>query len=364
MMYFVAAMKILQFLLWPFVPLYALAIRFWRWLYSAGIWGSTKFSIPVISVGNLQAGGTGKSPVVAWLAEQLSADFQVGILSRGYKRLTFGFRMAQPGDTYREIGDEPAWHARRVPQAALAVGENRIEGIPNMLSQRPDVEVVILDDAYQQLGIRPAVNILLTTFYRPYSRDALLPLGRLREPAAEQSRADIIIVTYCPAEALAHKAKTLRMLDIHPEPHQKAFLCSVRYTSPYHLLYEGDFKTLKRTETILLVTGIADATPLLDYLHSKGLEVHHLKYRDHHRYIESDIENIARNKTALEKKQPVVILSTEKDATRLLYVRDALQKYRLDIYIQPMYLDWGKEEALLLESVKDIIQSEMQPDAS
>jgi tetraacyldisaccharide 4'-kinase len=357
MMYFVAAMKILQFLLWPFVPLYALSIRFWRWLYSAGIWGTTRFSIPVISVGNLQSGGTGKSPVVAWLADQLSENYQVGILSRGYKRLTFGFRMAKPGDTYREIGDEPAWHARRVPQAAIAVSENRIEGIPNMLSIRPDLNLIVLDDAYQQLGIRPTVNILLTTYYKPFTRDVLLPVGRLREPVSEQKRADIIIVTYCPGEALAHKRKTIKALDITLLPHQKAFLCSVRYSSPYHLFYEGDFRTLRQSEKVLLLTGIADATPLLDYLKSKNLEVHHLRYRDHHRYIESDIENIARNKAVLEKEKPVIILSTEKDATRLLYVRESIERYKLNIYIQPMYLDWGPEEKELLDFLNEQINA-------
>lgn len=344
-------MKIKQFLLWPFVPLYALAIKLWRWLYKAGVWGQAKFSVPVISVGNLQAGGTGKTPMVAWLAEHLNATQRTGILSRGYKRLTFGFRMANSGDTYREIGDEPSWLRNKLPESAVAVAENRIEGIPNLLSMRPDVSVIILDDGYQQLGIKVSLNILMTPYHRPFTKDMLLPAGNLREPIEEQERADLIVVSYCPEEKLSHPKQMMRELGIELLPHQKIFLSSSRFGTPYHLFYEGDFKNLRRGQKVLLITGIADPHPTLQFLASRGIEVFHLKYRDHHRFVASDIEQFKLNYQKIAADQEPVILTTEKDAVRLLPLRKEIADKGLEIYVQPMYLCWGERESELIQMI-------------
>lgn len=351
-------MKIRQILLLPFVPLYGLVIRFWLWLYSSGINGKTKFSLPIIAVGNLQVGGTGKTPLVAWLAEELSTRYQVGILSRGYKRLTYGFKMAESSDTYRQIGDEPAWFRRKIPQAALAVAENRVEGIPYLLGHRPDVNLVILDDAYQQLGLMPTVNILLTPYHRPYTNDMLLPAGRLREPKSGQSRADIIIVSNCPLHLLNAPDEVQANLNIQLQAHQHLFLTGLKYGTPYHLFYEGDVRSFKKGEKVLLLTGIADASQLLRYLQEKGLQVFELSYNDHHRYIEGDLDQIALNASNIFGKETPFILSTEKDAMRLLPLRAEIEARKLDIYIQPLSLDWNNKEKRFLEVIQEKVNDE------
>lgn len=342
-------MKILHFLLLPFVPLYSLAIRIWAWLYKAGIWGKARFSVPVIAVGNIQTGGTGKTPHVAFIADFLSKKLRVGIMSRGYKRMTYGYRMSAATDGCREIGDEPTLLRRLIPDAVVAVAENRVEGIPHMLADRPDVGVVVLDDAFQQLGIRIDLNILLTPYHRPFSKDYLLPFGRLREPTKVMSRADVLIVSNCPKEKLENKRVVLRELNLNPLPHQKVFLTAIRYATPYHLFYEGDFRTLKKGEKALLVTGIADAIPLLQHLQEKEVEVFHLSYRDHHKFTVADIRNIAKNKQQIFGDAPALILTTEKDAMRLIPLKEAIQQEGLEFYVQPVSLIWDQSGSEFLE---------------
>ena len=351
-------MKLLHFLLLPFVPLYSLFIRIWAWLYQSGFFGKARFSVPLIAIGNIQTGGTGKTPHVAYIAEYLSNRCKVGIMSRGYKRLTYGYRLALPNDGYREVGDEPAFLKRVLPQSVVAVAENRALGIPHLLADRPDVEAIVLDDAFQQLSLKVDLNILLTPYHRPFTRDHLLPFGRLREPAEAISRADVLIVTNCPQQMMDNKRTVLRELDIKPLPHQKVFLSAIRYGTPYHLFYEGDFRTLKRGEKVLLVTGIADAIPLLKHLEEKEVEVFHLSYRDHHRFNVADIHNIAKNRGQLFGEAPAMILTTEKDAMRLMPLRETIQKEGLEFFIQPVSLIWDHEGPDFLKIIDEVMSSQ------
>lgn len=315
-------------------------------MYQKGYWGKVRFTVPVISVGNLQAGGTGKTPVVDYLCEELSGSHQVAVLSRGYKRLTNGFRVVREVDSYREVGDEPLWVKRRHPHVAVAVAENRIEGIPYLMSHMPQTEVIVLDDGFQQLGIRVDLNILVTPFHKPYTKDYMLPAGRLREHIDEAARADVIIVSKCPQKYLHNKEQVLEQLNIRLLSHQNAFLSSIYYAQPYRMFYEGDTNPLKPEEQIMLITGIGDAAPLYEYVRNKVAFVRHLSFPDHYRYRISDLDQIQKVFQLLSCQGLVRILTTEKDAMRLNSLRTDIEQRALDIHIQPILIKWGNVEEL------------------
>lgn len=339
-------MKIIQFLLYPFAFLYAISIKLWSWMYKMGYSGKSSFSVPIISVGNIQAGGTGKTPMVEYLCSILTPNYHVSVLSRGYKRLTFGFRIVAHSDGFKEVGDEPAWLKRKYPQANIGVAENRVEGIPHLVSHALNTDCIILDDGFQQLGIRTDLNILLTAYHAPYTRDHFLPVGKLREGIGEANRADIIIITKCPENILKKKKEILQQLKIHLEDHQTAFLSSLYYATPYLMNYEGILLPLQKSHTVLLLTGIADAYPLVQYLESKVKKLKHLSFSDHYRYRPEDIIIIHQEWGKLSIYGNVIILTTEKDAARLVDYKSQIQELQLEIYVQPILLRWDDEEAL------------------
>ncbi|MCO5248970.1 MAG: tetraacyldisaccharide 4'-kinase [Chitinophagales bacterium] len=344
-------MKIHQILWIPFAFLYSLFIRIWLWMYQKGYSGKVSFTVPIISIGNIQAGGTGKTPLIAYLCEILSEKYQVAVISRGYKRNTLGFRLAGKSDTYKEIGDEPYWLNKKFPNVAIAVAENRIEAVPHLMSYRYNTQVILLDDGFQQLGIRLAKNILLTPYHSPFTKDFMLPVGRLREPKSGSERADIIVITKCPVSLLDQKEKVLSELNIQLLSHQKAFLSSIVYTSPYLMFYEGMVESLHIDEQILLVTGIADTLPLLEYLKPKVKYVKHLSFLDHYKYRESDIRRIENEYYTLSQNGKTRIITTEKDAVRLEIFKDLLEDLDLEIYIQAMSIKWDDEESFINELI-------------
>lgn len=339
-------MKIIQILLYPFAFLYAISIKFWSWMYKMGYWGKSNFSVPIISIGNIQAGGTGKTPMVEYVCSILTPNYHVSVLSRGYKRLTFGFRIVSLSDGFKEVGDEPAWLKRKYPQVNIGVAENRIEGIPHLVSHALHTDCIILDDGYQQQGIRTDLNILLTAYHAPYTKDHFLPVGKLREGIDEAKRADIIIVTKCPENLLQKKSQVLQQLNIHLEEHQTVFLSSIYYATPYLMNYEGILLSLKSTDTVLLLTGIADASPLVQYIESKVKNIKHLNFSDHYRYRIEEIELLQNEFEKLSTSGNVIILTTEKDAARLVDYRNKINELKLEIYVQPILLRWDEEEEL------------------
>jgi tetraacyldisaccharide 4'-kinase len=354
-------MKIIQILLYPFAFLYAISIKLWSWMYKMGYSGKSSFSVLIISVGNIQAGGTGKTPMVEYLCSILTPNYHVSVLSRGYKRLTFGFRIVAHSDGFKEVGDEPAWLKRKYPQANIGVAENRVEGIPHLVSHALHTDCIILDDGFQQLGMRTDLNILLTTYHSPYTKDQFLPVGRLREGKSEAKRADIIIVTKCPENILQKKSQVLQELNIHLENHQTAFLSSLYYATPYLMNYEGILLSLKDVDTVLLLTGIADASPLVQYIESKVKTLKHLKFSDHYRYRIEEIELLEKEFEKLSSSGKTIILTTEKDAARLVDYRNKINELNLEIYVQPILLKWDDEE--LLKKMVDQILPQKQEES-
>ncbi|MEL6357313.1 MAG: tetraacyldisaccharide 4'-kinase, partial [Bacteroidota bacterium] len=277
-----------KLLLAPISLLYGLGVSFRNWAYRRGLLKSISFNIPVISVGNLSVGGAGKTPHIEYLIRAFDPYLNIATLSRGYARKSKGFIRVQPQMNAEKVGDEPLQYKRKFPDVEVTVAEERAFAIPQIVAQRPDIQLVLLDDAYQHRAVKPGLNILLTQFNRPFTRDYLLPSGRLREWRSAYERADVIIVTKCPKELDPAMAAKLRE-EIAPLPHQRIFFSYYEYGSPYYILNSRYRLQMDDELDVLLISAIANTDYLLSYLKEKNGGVHALEYTDHHYFDRRDL---------------------------------------------------------------------------
>ena len=282
--------------------------------YDKNIIQVTVFDFPVISVGNLSTGGTGKTPQVEYLIRLLKNDYRVAVLSRGYKRKSKGFIVAGKDATAEQIGDEPMQYFLKFPEIIVAVDANRVNGIGQLRALDPKPDVIILDDAFQHRSVKAGLNILLTTFDKPYSKDEILPAGDLREKKSGAQRAEIIVLTKCP-EKLSEKEQFEKARELNPELHQTVFFSAITYDK--NIISEKDLINIDdlKEYRILLVTGIAKTDPLVRFLESKDCKIKHLKFSDHHQFTTNDLKKI-RNEFSELKEERKIILTTEKDYVR------------------------------------------------
>lgn len=324
--------SVFKILLYPLAPLYGAVVWLRNRLYDSGFYSSVQFSPPVIAVGNLSVGGTGKTPHIEYLIRLLQYRFKVATMSRGYKRRTQGFQLADENTNALKIGDEPMQYHMKYPDLVVSVAEERITGIPRLLQKAPGVEVILLDDAFQHRSVKAGLNILITDYSKPFYKDQVLPVGTLRESRSAYKRADIIIVSKCPAN-LDTAVKQDMTGQIAPFPGQHVFFTSLQYEEPYDLL-TGQPVSLKN-KNIVLVCGIAKPEPLIAHLRAAAADVHVLSYADHHYFYSRDLEEISsayRNWEAPDK----IILTTEKDAARLLLHSDKLKAWNITIAVLPV----------------------------
>jgi tetraacyldisaccharide 4'-kinase len=321
--------------LYPLALIYGFVVWLRNRLYDSGFYSAVEFSIPVINVGNLSVGGTGKTPHVEYLVRLLQYRFGLATMSRGYKRRTQGFLLAGDKTNALQIGDEPMQYHLKFPELAVSVAEDRMTGIPQLLYQRPGVEVVLLDDAFQHRSVKAGLNILITDFARPYTEDFILPIGRLRESRSAAARADLIVVSKCPDGLSRREADGLRS-RIVPKAHQQVFFTALRYGRSYDF-YTGAEAPIDG-RAALLVCGIARPAPLLAELERRCSLVHTLSYPDHHFFLSKDLEEIG--STFRDWQQPdQIIVTTEKDATRLHLYRDRLLAAGLPIVVLPVEVE-------------------------
>jgi tetraacyldisaccharide 4'-kinase len=273
---------------------------------------STSFKIPIVVVGNLSVGGTGKTPQIEYLIRLLKDTNNVSVLSRGYKRKTKGFVLVNKNHTANDVGDEPLQYYKKFTNINVAVDENRVAGITNLIAQKSP-EVVLLDDAYQHRKVKGSFYILLTKYDDLFTDDFLLPTGNLRESRAGAKRADVIVVTKCPfnfkneeKERIEGKLRKFNKI---------VFFTTISYADKISGSQEISLKELKEFK-VLLITGIANSSPLLKFLSKKGINFLHLKYADHHHFSSKEIEAI-QEKFKCIKSDKKLILTTEKDYTRL-----------------------------------------------
>jgi tetraacyldisaccharide 4'-kinase len=298
------------------------------WLYDKRIIKSTSFGLPLICVGNLSVGGTGKSPMVEYLVRHLKNNFKVATLSRGYKRKTKGYALANEKTTAIDIGDEPLLFHRKFPDVPVAVGEERILAIPQLLHDRPDTQAIILDDAFQHRAINPGFNILLTDCNNLFTKDFFLPTGDLRDLRSNYKRAQVIVVTKCPADFSEEDKEDYRK-EINPLPHQHLFFTTLIYGTPYHIT-QKNFQYIDDQTEVLLVTGIANPRPLKKYLEERIQTYYMMHFSDHHIFSLDDWKDIIRRFEEIEAHKKI-ILTTEKDAMRLL-------KYESELVSLPFYV--------------------------
>jgi tetraacyldisaccharide 4'-kinase len=331
-------MEIEKFPLWLRIPvswLFALTLIFRDLLYQKNILKSARFDIPIICVGNIAAGGTGKTPMVEWIAAFLMNHIPVAVLSRGYGRRSSGFRLVQPGDSFTVSGDEPLQIKRKYPMLPVAVSVDRAFAIPRILMQHPDVKCIVMDDGLQHRAVVPGLSILMTTYHRPYHSDRLLPAGYLRDFPSVAGQADIIIVNKCPAD-LAEQEVTKWKADLSLKPNQQLYFTSIEYGTPYAWNNpEVRLPDLTGTD-VLLLTGLADPTPLVHWTEDKANYVFSLEYDDHHAFHERDLANITRQYEQFSKEEGRIVLTTEKDAIRLEPYFNQLMEAEIPVFIVPI----------------------------
>ena len=288
----------------PFAILYGLGVRLRHFLYDRGWLSSKRYPFPILCVGNLAVGGTGKTPMVEYLVRLLGQE-QVAILSRGYRRKTKGFVLADDSATAMTLGDEPYQYHRKFPRATVAVCESRQEGIERLL-ENPHFKYIILDDAFQHRKVQAETNLLLTSYDKLYTQDFLLPVGSLRDIRSRAHKAQIIIVTKCPELTQTEQEKIIQQLK--PLPSQKVYFTTIAYSD--RVYSHEDSQALKDfiATPFTLVTGIANPTPLVDFLEKQGASFEHLAYSDHHHFSNRELELL---------RQKGRILTTEKDYVRL-----------------------------------------------
>lgn len=323
--------------LYPFSLGYHLGTSFRNRMYDWGLFSSSKFRTPIIGVGNLSVGGSGKSPMVMYLAEYLSKYYRTGVLSRGYGRITKGYGIVNYDSNYKLVGDEPMQLFERFRNRfVIGVCEDRVFGAKKMISDM-DLEVLLLDDSYQHRAINPGMNLLLTDYNDPYFKDFILPAGDLRESRHGMNRANIIMVTKCPDD-LTEEKKQYYISRIRPQHNQKVFFSAISYDE--NIMGIRNMMPVKNLDyyDVLLITGIANPSQLLKEIAKYNKKVKHLQYKDHHNFTDDDIKKISAEYKKLGEYK--VILTTEKDYVRLKtfdYLRDK-------IYYWPINVDIDKRE--------------------
>lgn len=312
----------------PLSLVYWLVIFLRNWLFDKELLRTATFGMPLITVGNLAVGGTGKSPLIEYLVALLHKRYKVATLSRGYRRRTRGYALATTRSTALEIGDEPLALHRKFPTIPVAVGEERLLAIPELLHDHPETEVILLDDAFQHRSIQAGCSILLTDYANLFTRDFYLPTGDLRDLKSRYKEATAIVVSKCPAN-LSEKQRGDLIEELAPVAGQPVFFTTLSYEAPYHLTTK-ETHSFTGHEEVLLVTGISNPRPLKQYIEERSATYLQLTYRDHHIFSIEDFKDIVREFEKLPAENRVIV-TTEKDAVRL-------EKFNTEIAQLPWYV--------------------------
>lgn len=354
--------KIIAGLLTPASWLYGAVVGVRNWMFEQKFFKSVEYDIPVIGVGNLTVGGTGKTPHVEYIVSHLSLEYKVAVLSRGYKRKTKGFVLANANSTPSSIGDEPyqiyqKFHGKVI----VACCESRRKGIDELLKLFPDLEIIVLDDSFQHRWVKPKISILLTDYSRPFYEDKLLPLGRLRESPIQVNRADMVIVTKCPAD-LQPMSYRIAYKNLDLMAFQKLFFSRYDYgdlrpvfldDSPYAV----SLAELSEKDSVMLLTGIANPRYIVRYLRSYPFKVKVDHYPDHHDFTKRDIQDIAKRFKDMPGQRKIIV-TTEKDAVRLMhnpYFPKSLKPFTFFLPVAVRMVR-GVEDHDLIEEIKNQIK--------
>ena len=338
--------KINKWLL-PFSWLYGIGVKLRNTLFEVGILKTRSFKVPIVSIGNITVGGTGKTPHVEYLVNVLKDIFHVAVLSRGYKRKSKGFVLANAKTTMPEIGDEPYQMKQKFPHVTIAVDKDRCHGIEMLTENDQQIDVILLDDAFQHRYVKPGINILLVDYHRLIIYDTLLPAGRLREPLSGKNRADIVIVTKCPKELKPMEYRVItKAMQLYP--YQQLFFTTLEYdnlkpifSDVSHSVAVSQLTDLKDIH-VLLLTGIASPEQMVHDLSPYTENLSPLTFSDHHQFQEKDIELI--NNTFAALPSPKCIITTEKDVTRLQCCDGLSADVKASLYVLPVRICFMQEQ--------------------
>lgn len=334
----------------PFSFLYGLGVKIRNKLFDWGILPSEQFPIPIICIGNLAVGGTGKTPHTEYVIRLLKKRYRIAVLSRGYKRKTTGYILATQQHTSREIGDEPFQIRQKFPEIIVAVDADRRRGIRNLLTLPEDKrpEVILLDDGFQHRYVRPSFSIILTDYHRKFFADKLLPVGLLREPADAVRRTDVVIVTKCEHEIKPIEYRIMEE-DMHLLAHQQVFFTRVAYKDLKPLFPEAGprvLRDIRRNDDVLVVSGIANPSPFEDEIKRYSKKVTCLNYPDHHDFTKKDFKELAELFNAMTSTEKLIVV-TEKDAARMQNNPHFPEEWKKVIYTLPIAIAFhGKRENL------------------
>lgn len=310
-------MRILRYLLFPISVVYGAITIFRNAMYDSGVFKSSSFDLPIICIGNLSMGGTGKTPHTEYLIRLLKDQYKVGTLSRGYGRRTSEFILADDTATALTIGDEPLQYHRKFPEINVAVEKKRVMGVLFTLHHAEETEVIILDDAFQHRALRAGLNILLTDFNKPYYKDLILPMGELRELRKGVNRANMVVVTKCPTDLSDDQMESIK--SHIPIAKDNIFFSTINYKGVYkginNTKLEGDLQDYK----VLLVTGIANPKPIEKYLEENNVNFESIHYGDHYKFKKKDVLSISKKFDTFANSKKL-ILTTEKDFSRMLLI--------------------------------------------
>ncbi len=334
-------MNVLRKILFPIVPIYYLVTWLRNKLYDWGIKKSRSYNFPVIAVGNLSVGGTGKSPMVEYLIRLLKDEVLLATLSRGYKRETKGFYLVKSSSTAKEVGDEPLQFKTKFNDVLVAVDADRRNGIANLRALDPKPEVVVLDDAYQHRKVKAGFYIMLTSYDNLYCSDIVLPTGNLREPRSGANRANSIVVTKCPKE-ISQKEMEEVAEKLKVSSQQSLFFATIEYGGEILNAVEKKPVNWLQDKTFALVTGIANPKPLLDHYSALGLRYRHINFPDHHNFTVKELKSLGDQE---------IIVTTEKD-----YMRLASHFSEQKLWYQPIVTKFIKDEEMFKGQLLDFVK--------
>lgn len=353
-----------RFLLFPLAVLYGLITKFRNILFDIRLLPSEKFGVPVISVGNLIAGGSGKTPLVEYLIRLLDGSGKLSTLSRGYKRKTKGYRFAGDGETVETIGDEPLQYHQKFANLNVAVCEKRREGIRRLLKDIDELDAVILDDAFQHRYVKPELSILVTDYFKLFTQDWMLPYGRLREYISGRKRADIIVVTKTPRIFSPIVRKQL-IEEIKPYPGQLICFSYIKYL-PFEPLFKNscDFSSkIENVYSIILLTGIGNPGPMEEYLRRLCTDLEIMEFPDHHLFSQKDLLMLKDRYNTLPTKRKIIV-TTEKDAKRLQNAEAEAILGNLPVFYTPIVFEFHPDDKKIFdETVKRIVIQRKNPSA-
>jgi len=341
--------------LYPLSLLYATAVAVRNTLYNLGVFKSFAFNLPVVTVGNLTVGGTGKTPHTELLVSLFKDKQVTAVLSRGYKRKTKGFRYVELTDTAQEAGDEPLQMKRKFPKLTVAVDADRVAGIRRLQQEVSQLGLVILDDAFQHRRVKPTMSILLVDYSRPITEDHYLPYGRLRDTLRQKNRANVVIVTKCPANMRPIDQRVM-MKTLKLYPYQQLFFTTLGYELPQPVFPESATLPIPVKEVVAL-TGIANPSSFIEHLASFSKLQQHLDFPDHHVF---DRKDIARMNALVNTYPGVPIFTTEKDAQRLRTAKDCSEALKQQLFYIPVkVLFFSKADSEKFETfVTDYLQKD------